>query len=38
MDQLEEAGIVGENAGSKAREVKFKTEMELDHYLQKIKG
>lgn len=35
MDQLEEAGIVGENAGSKAREVKFKTEMELDHYLQK---
>jgi S-DNA-T family DNA segregation ATPase FtsK/SpoIIIE len=38
MDQLEEAGIVGENAGSKAREVKFKTEMELDSYLQKIKG
>ncbi|CAK9253483.1 unnamed protein product [Sphagnum jensenii] len=38
MDQLEEAGIVGENAGSKAREVKFKTEMELDHYLQKIRG
>ena len=38
MDQLEEAGIVGENLGSKAREVKFKTEMELDHYLQKIKG
>jgi HJR/Mrr/RecB family endonuclease len=37
MDQLEEAGIVGENAGSKAREVKFKTEMELDHYLQKIR-
>ena len=38
MDQLEEAGIVGENLGSKAREVKFKTETELDHYLQKIKG
>ena len=38
MDQLEEAGIVGENAGSKAREVKFKTEMELDHYLQKMRG
>ena len=38
MDQLEEAGIVGENLGSKAREVKFKTEMELDHYLQKLKG
>jgi S-DNA-T family DNA segregation ATPase FtsK/SpoIIIE len=38
MDQLEEAGIVGENAGSKAREVKFKTEMELDSYLQKIRG
>jgi len=38
MDQLEEAGIVGENLGSKAREVKFKTEMELDSYLQKIKA
>ena len=38
MDQLEEAGIVGENLGSKAREVKFKTEMELDNYLQKMKG
>ena len=37
MDQLEEAGIVGENAGSKAREVKFKTEMELDQYLQKLR-
>jgi S-DNA-T family DNA segregation ATPase FtsK/SpoIIIE len=38
MDQLEDAGIVGENLGSKAREVKFKTEVELDSYLQKIKG
>lgn len=38
MDQLEEAGIVGENLGSKAREVKFKTEVELDQYLQKLKG
>jgi S-DNA-T family DNA segregation ATPase FtsK/SpoIIIE len=38
MDQLEEAGIVGENLGSKAREVKFKTENELDSYLTKIKG
>jgi S-DNA-T family DNA segregation ATPase FtsK/SpoIIIE len=38
MDQLEEAGIVGENLGSKAREVKFKSEMELDHYLQKMRG
>ena len=37
MDQLEEAGIVGENAGSKAREVKFKTEMDLDQYLQKLR-
>lgn len=38
MDQLEEAGIVGENIGSKAREVKFKTEMELDNYLSKLKA
>jgi DNA segregation ATPase FtsK/SpoIIIE, S-DNA-T family len=37
MDQLEEAGIVGENLGSKAREVKFKTEAELDQYLVKIR-
>ena len=37
MDQLEEAGIVGENLGSKAREVKFKTETELDSYLSKLK-
>jgi len=38
MDQLEEAGIVGENLGSKAREVKFKTEAELDQYLVKLRG
>ncbi len=34
MDQLEAAGIVGPNLGSKAREVRFKTEMELDEFLQ----
>jgi S-DNA-T family DNA segregation ATPase FtsK/SpoIIIE len=38
MDQLEEAGIVGENLGSKAREVKFKSEAELDSYLVKLRG
>ncbi len=38
MDQLEEAGIVGENLGSKAREVKFKTEAELDQYLVKLRA
>ncbi len=38
MDQLEEAGIVGENVGSKAREVKFKTEAELEAFLQKLRG
>lgn len=38
MDQLEEAGIVGENLGSKAREVKIKTEAELEAYLQKLRG
>jgi S-DNA-T family DNA segregation ATPase FtsK/SpoIIIE len=34
MDQLEAAGIVGSNAGSKAREVLVKTEMELQEILQ----
>ncbi len=34
MDQLEKAGIVGPNVGSKSREVKFKTEMELQDFLQ----
>lgn len=37
MDQLEAAGIVGENVGSKAREVKVKTEMELEQFLQRLK-
>ncbi len=33
MDQLERAGVVGPNLGSKAREVRYKTEMELEEYL-----
>jgi S-DNA-T family DNA segregation ATPase FtsK/SpoIIIE len=33
MDQLEAAGVVGPNQGSKAREVIIKTELELSHYL-----
>ncbi len=33
MDQLERAGIVGPNLGSKAREVRYKTEVELEEYL-----
>jgi len=33
MDQLERAGVVGPNLGSKAREVRFKTEMELEDFL-----
>ncbi|MFN8276895.1 MAG: DNA translocase FtsK 4TM domain-containing protein [Chitinophagales bacterium] len=37
MDQLHDAGIVGENLGSKAREVKIKTEAELEQYLQKLR-
>ncbi|MES2622199.1 MAG: DNA translocase FtsK, partial [Bacteroidota bacterium] len=37
MDQLQEAGIVGDNLGTKSREVKFKTENELEQYLQKLK-
>jgi S-DNA-T family DNA segregation ATPase FtsK/SpoIIIE len=36
MDQLEAAGIVGPNVGSKAREVRFKTEHELDEFLQNM--
>ncbi len=36
MDQLEAAGIVGPNLGSKAREVRFKTEMELEQFLQSM--
>jgi S-DNA-T family DNA segregation ATPase FtsK/SpoIIIE len=38
MDQLERAGIVGPNLGSKAREVRFKSEMELQEYLDTIGG
>jgi DNA segregation ATPase FtsK/SpoIIIE, S-DNA-T family len=33
MDQLEAAGIVGPNQGSKAREVQVKSEMELEEIL-----
>ena len=33
MDQLEAAGVVGPNQGSKAREVLFKTDMELQEFL-----
>ncbi len=33
MDQLEAAGVVGPNQGSKAREVLIKNEMELQEYL-----
>lgn len=36
MDQLEAAGIVGTNAGSKAREVLVKTESELQEILQQM--
>jgi S-DNA-T family DNA segregation ATPase FtsK/SpoIIIE len=36
MDQLEAAGIVGPNQGSKVREVRFKSEMELEQYLDSL--
>ncbi len=36
MDQLESAGIVGANLGSKAREVLFKSETELEEYLDNL--
>ena len=36
MDQLERAGIVGANLGSKAREVLFKSETELEEYLDNL--
>ncbi len=38
IDQLEAAGIVGPFEGSKAREVKIKTEMELDEILREYLG
>lgn len=37
MDQLEEVGIVGPNAGSKAREVLIPTEADLEQYLLVLK-
>ncbi|HVE61593.1 MAG TPA: DNA translocase FtsK, partial [Chitinophagaceae bacterium] len=36
MDQLEAAGVVGPNQGSKAREVLIKTEIDLQEYLQSL--
>lgn len=36
MDQLEAAGVVGPNLGSKAREVLMKTEAELQEYLHNL--
>ncbi|MCB0509370.1 MAG: DNA translocase FtsK, partial [Bacteroidetes bacterium] len=36
MDQLEDAGIVGPNLGSKPRDVYYKTEAELEQYLNTI--
>jgi S-DNA-T family DNA segregation ATPase FtsK/SpoIIIE len=38
MDQLEAAGVVGPNQGSKAREVIIKTESELSVYLAQLGG
>jgi DNA segregation ATPase FtsK/SpoIIIE, S-DNA-T family len=36
MDQLEAAGVVGPNLGSKARDVLIKTEVELQEYLESL--
>jgi len=38
MDQLEAAGVVGPNQGSKAREVIIKTDSELSVYLTQLNG
>jgi len=38
MDQLEAAGVVGPNQGSKAREVIIKNEQELSLYLDGLNG
>jgi S-DNA-T family DNA segregation ATPase FtsK/SpoIIIE len=38
MDQLEAAGVVGPNQGSKAREVIIKTDSELSVYLTQLGG
>ena len=38
MDQLEAAGVVGPNQGSKARDVLIKTEMDLNAWLQHLNG
>ena len=38
MDQLEAAGVVGHNQGSKARDVIIKTEAELDQYFAQFRG
>jgi S-DNA-T family DNA segregation ATPase FtsK/SpoIIIE len=37
MDQLEAAGIVGPNLGSKAREVLFRSESDLEAYLETLR-
>jgi S-DNA-T family DNA segregation ATPase FtsK/SpoIIIE len=37
MDQLESAGIVGENLGSKARDVRVKTEAELEEIFMRLR-
>ena len=36
MDQLESAGLVGPSQGSKPREVLYKTEAELNQFLQNL--
>jgi len=38
MDQLEAAGVVGPNQGSKAREVIIKTDAELSIFLAHMNG